>query len=241
VLVVDDDPVMRAMMERMLTRDGYRVVLAPSGAAGLELARSVRPDVITLDVVMPHLDGWAVLTALKADAQVAEIPVVMLTVVDDKSVGLALGAAEFLTKPVDRARLKSVLARMIPGGPRRALLVDDDGAARTHVRRALEADGWAVDEAVDGRAGLARMAATAADVVLLDLMMPEMDGFEFLEEFRTRSAWRGVPVVVLTAKDLTDEDRRRLNGGAARVLAKGAHGRDGLLDDLRALVAARAS
>lgn len=241
VLVVDDDPVMRSMMERMLTRDGYRVVLAPSGAAGLELARSERPDVITLDVVMPQLDGWAVLTALKGDPALAEIPVVMLTVVDDKSVGLALGAAEFLTKPVDRARLKRVLARCVAGGTRRVLVVDDDGAARAHLRRALEADGWEVGEAADGRQALTSMAATPASVVLLDLMMPEMDGFEFLEEFRGRAEWHSVPVVVLTAKDLSDEDRRRLNGGAAKVLAKGAHGREQLLDELRVLVAARAT
>ena len=219
VLVVDDDPVMRSMMERMLTRDGYRVVLAPTGAAGLELARSERPDVITLDVVMPQLDGWAVLTALKGDPALAEIPVVMLTVVDDKSVGLALGAAEFLTKPVDRAQLKRVLARCVAGGTRRVLVVDDDGAARAHVRRALESDGWEVGEAADGRQALTSMAATPASVVLLDLMMPEMDGFEFLEEFRGRAEWHSVPVVVLTAKDLSDEDRRRLNGGAAKVLS----------------------
>ncbi|MEP6745258.1 MAG: response regulator, partial [Gemmatimonadota bacterium] len=171
----------------------------------------------------------------------AEIPVVMLTVVDDKSVGLALGAAEFLTKPVDRARLKRVLARCVAGGTRRVLVVDDDGAARAHLRRALESDGWEVGEAADGRQALTSMAATPASVVLLDLMMPEMDGFEFLEEFRGRAEWHSVPVVVLTAKDLSDEDRRRLNGGAAKVLAKGAHGREQLLDELRVLVAARAT
>jgi PAS domain S-box-containing protein len=240
VLVVDDDAAARTLMERLLARDGYAVLLAENGEEGLRLARERRPDLITLDVMMPGLDGWSVLAALKSDPAVAEIPVVMLTVVDDRHMGLALGAAEYLTKPVDRQRLQTVLRRWAGGG-RQVLVVDDDRAMRALLRRALEAEGCAVREAEHGRLALQRMEEAAPDLVLLDLMMPEMDGFAFLEAVREREAWRGVPVVVVTARDLTDEDRRRLNGSVARVVAKDGRGPEALLAELRQVLAARSA
>ena len=238
VLVIDDDSAARTLMERLLAREGYAVVLAEDGEEGLRLARARRPDVITLDVMMPGLDGWAVLAALKSDPEVAEIPVVMLTVVDDRHMGLALGASEYLTKPVDRLRLQAVLRRWAGGG-RQVLVVDDDRAMRVALRRALEAEGCAVREAEHGGVALQRMDEALPDLVLLDLMMPEMDGFAFLDALREREAWRAVPVVVVTARDLTADDRHRLNGSVARVVAKDGRGPDALLAELRQLVAAR--
>jgi CheY-like chemotaxis protein len=223
-------------MQRFLGKEGFRVVTAASGEEGLRLARELRPDVVTLDVLMPGLDGWAVLSALKGDPGTADIPVVMLTMVDDRNLGYALGAADYLTKPLDRERLVQVVARH-----RRepsALVVDDDPETRELLRRLLEREGYQVAEAENGRVALDRIREARPGVILLDLMMPEMDGFEFVRRFRKHDAWLGIPIVVITAKDLTEEDRRRLNGYVERILQKGLYGREALLAELRDLVAA---
>ena len=239
VLIVDDDPTARELMGRHLRRAGFRVVEAADGRAGLEAARASRPDVITLDVLMPHMDGWAVLQELKSDPELADIPVIMATITDQRNLGIALGASEYLTKPIDRERLAAVLARYSrAGGPRRVLVVEDDDAARALIRRALEAEGWEVDEAENGRVALERLVAAEPALVLLDLMMPEMDGFEFLESLRGGSEPSAVPVVVITAKELTEEDHVRLNGGVQRIVQKGS--RDRFLREVRDLVALHA-
>ncbi len=238
VLVIDDDPVVRDLMHRMLMKDGFRVLGVASGSAGMELARQERPDVITLDVLMPEQDGWAVLAALKSDAELSDIPVVMLTIVDQKDVGFALGASDYLTKPVDRERLLSVMRRYRSEGPASVLVVDDDAATRAMLRRTLEKAGWSVAEAENGRAALEQAADVEPGLILLDLMMPEMDGFEFVDRFR-REHRSQVPIVVLTAMHLTEDDRRRLNGGVARIISKGGHGREALLSELRELVGGR--
>ena len=196
------------------------------------------PDVITLDVLMPGMDGWSVLAALKADAALAEIPVVMLTMLDDRNLGYALGAADYLTKPIDRERLVAVLERYRRDLP--VLVVDDDPDFRDLARRMLEREGYTVVEAENGRAALDRLRDTVPGVVLLDLMMPEMDGFDFVAAVRADAAWRAVPIVVITAKDLSPEDHERLNGYVARVLQKGALSREALLGEVRDLVTASA-
>jgi CheY-like chemotaxis protein len=199
----------------------------------------LRPDVITLDVMMPGMDGWAVLSALKADPEVADVPVIMLTIVDDKNLGYALGAADYLTKPIDRERLVTVLKQHRRDLP--VLVVDDDAEVRQLFRRMLEPEGYTVVEAANGRIALERLRDVSPSVVLLDLMMPEMDGFEFVAEFRRHEAWRAIPIVVVTAKDLSHEDRQRLNGYVERILQKGAYGREQLLAEVRELVAASVS
>jgi PAS domain S-box-containing protein len=240
ILVIDDDPTARDLMATFLRKEGYRMVAAASGEEGMRLARALRPDAITLDVIMPGMDGWAVLGALKADPALADIPVAMVTIVDDRQAGYTLGATDYLSKPVDWARLSAVLRKHgHESAPGRILLVEDDAPTRELVRRMLERAGWTVDEAENGRVALERLAAAAPGLILLDLMMPEMDGFEFLEVLRRREAWRDIPVVVLTAKDLTADDRRRLNGSVARIVQKGASSRDALLREVRDLVAAR--
>jgi CheY-like chemotaxis protein len=236
VLVIDDEAAVRDLMQRFLAREGFRVVTASGGEEGVRRARELRPDAITLDVMMPGMDGWAVLSALKADPETADIPVVMLTIVDDKNLGYALGAADYLTKPIDRERLVAVLDRHRRDRP--VLVVDDDAGVRQLLRRMLEPEGYAVVEAENGRVALERLREVAPSVVLLDLMMPEMDGFEFVAEFRQHEAWRGIPIIVVTAKDLSRDDRERLNGSVQRVLQKGAHGRDELLAEVREMVAA---
>ncbi len=236
VLVIDDEAAVRDLMQRFLTREGFRVVTAAGGEEGLRLARELRPDAITLDVMMPGMDGWAVLAALKGDADVADIPVVMLTIVDDRNLGYALGASEYLTKPIDRERLVAVLTKYRRDLP--VLVVDDDPGVRLLLRRMLEPAGYAVVEAADGRQALERLRASVAGVILLDLMMPEMDGFELVAEVRRHEAWRGIPIVVITARDLSREDHERLNGHVHAILQKGAYSRDELLAEVRELVAA---
>jgi hypothetical protein len=232
LLVIDDDGAARQLLRRIFTKEGFRVEEAATGAAGLAAARRLHPDAITLDVLMPEMDGWAVLTALKADPALADIPVIMLTVADQKQLGLALGAAEFLTKPVDRARLTSVLRRYATGPtPPHVLIVEDDAATRSLLQRTLAKAGWTVRTAENGKVALARLAEARPTLILLDLMMPEMDGFAFLEALRPLDPT--VPVVVLTAKDLTDDDRRRLNGGVARIVQKGATPPPDLLAHIR--------
>ena len=234
VLVIDDEAAVRDLMQRFLSREGFRVVTASSGEEGLRRARELRPDAITLDVMMPGMDGWAVLSALKADPDVASIPVIMLTIVDDRNLGYALGAADYLTKPIDRERLVSVLTQYRRDRP--VLIVDDDAGLRQLLRRMLEPEGYTVLEAENGRVALERLRDSSPGAILLDLMMPEIDGFEFVAEFRRHEAWRGIPIVVVTAKDLSREDRERLNGHVERILQKGMHSRAELLAEVRELV-----
>ena len=238
VLVIDDDPATHDLINRFLTREGFRVLTASSGEEGLRMAREARPDAITLDVLMPSVDGWAVLAALKADPDLADIPVVMLTMVDDKTMGYALGASDYLTKPIDRERLLRTLEAHRHGAPSRAvLLVEDDAATRGLLRRMLEREGWAVSEAENGRVGLERIADEQPAVILLDLIMPEMDGFALVLELRKREAWRSIPIIVITALDVSVQDRLRLNGFVEGILSKGALTQEQLLGEVRDLVA----
>ena len=236
VLVIDDEAAVRDLMQRFLTKEGFRVVTAHGGEEGVRRARELRPDAITLDVMMPGMDGWAVLTALKADPDIADIPVVMLTIVDDRNLGYALGASDYLTKPIDRERLVTILKQHRRDLP--VLVVDDDEEVRQLCRRMLEPEGYTVVEAPNGRAALERLREMSPSVIVLDLMMPEMDGFEFVAEFRRHEAWRAIPIIVVTAKDLSHDDRERLNGHVQKILQKGTHGREQLLAEVRELVAA---
>jgi signal transduction histidine kinase/DNA-binding response OmpR family regulator len=236
VLVIDDDPSARDLMSRGLGKEGFQVFTAASGEEGIRLAKEVRPDVITLDVLMPGMDGWAVLRALKSDPEVASIPVIMVTMVDDKDMGSALGAADFLPKPIDRERLVAVLGRYrCKHPPCPVLVIEDDAATREMIRRTLEQDGWTVCEAENGRVGLERLGESRPELILLDLMMPEMDGFEFVAEMRRHEQWRGIPVVVVTARDITPEDRIRLDGQVKKILQKGALSREELAREIRTM------
>jgi hypothetical protein len=210
-----------------------------SGEEGLGLARKLHPDVITLDIMMPGMDGWAVLSALKRDPSTEPIPVVMVTIVDDKNLGYALGVAEYLIKPIDRDRLLAVLRRLRPESTKPVLIVEDDPATRDMLKRILDKEGLATCEAENGRIGLERVAEFSPRLILLDLMMPEMDGFEFVEELRRREQGERTPVVVITAKDLTPGDRARLSGTVERILQKGGFVHEELLAEIRQRLVAR--
>jgi CheY-like chemotaxis protein/anti-sigma regulatory factor (Ser/Thr protein kinase) len=220
IVVADDDPTGREVVAHFLEREGFSVAPAEGGREALRLVRELHPDAVTLDVIMPDLDGWTVLAAIKGDPALADIPVILLTILDEKNRGYSLGAADYLVKPVDREKLTQTLRRICGPLHGRVLLVDDDDIVRHQMRLQLQPSGWDISEAANGRIALARLEEARPDAIILDLIMPEMDGFEFLEEKRRRPEWRDIPVVVVTSKDLTAEDRIRLNGGVERIIQK---------------------
>ena len=225
VLVVDDDPTARELLSANLKGAGYRLLQASSGDEALNLARSMRPDAITLDVMMPKPDGWDVLSALKADADLRDIPVVIITMLSDRGIGLSLGAVEVLTKPVERAQLTALIHNLVRReGP--ILVVEDDAGAREMIRQTIEKMSLPVAEAVNGREALSWLGEHPLPaVILLDLMMPEMDGFEVLDALAAHAQWREIPVIVITAKQLTAAERERLQGQARKVIEKGGASR----------------
>jgi PAS domain S-box-containing protein len=237
VLVIDDDPTVHNLMQRFLAKEGLQIQSAFNVEDGVKLAQELRPTAITLDVMMPGKDGWMALSMLKSDPELADIPVVMMTMVDDKNMGFALGASDYLTKPIDRNRLMAVLQKYC-GQPERSpiLLVEDDEAARDMMRQILEKDGWFVVEAANGRRALEYLEQTLPGLILLDLMMPEMDGFALVTELQKREAWRSLPVIIITAKDITTADRSQLNGYVQQILQKGAYDLEELLSRVRHLV-----
>jgi signal transduction histidine kinase/DNA-binding response OmpR family regulator/carbon monoxide dehydrogenase subunit G len=242
VLIIDDDQAIHDLLERDFSDQGYQILHAMGGREGLKVAKAARPDLITLDIIMPDLDGWSVLKALKDDPELRDIPVVLATIMADRDMGFALGAADFVTKPFERELLLQAVNRHRRGdGLAQVLVVDDDPRSRDMLRRTLQKEGWTVAEAVNGREALGQLERSRPALVLLDLMMPEMDGFEVLERMRRDDAWRAIPVIIITAKDLTREEVDRLNGRVVKVLQKGTYQRRDLLDDVRALLARRVS
>jgi signal transduction histidine kinase/CheY-like chemotaxis protein len=236
VLVVDDDATARELIAEHIKAEGLPVVTAASGLEGLKLAKHLRPIAITLDVMMPDLDGWSVLAALRQDTELADIPVIMVTILDEQRRAASLGAAGYLTKPIDRDRLRRILGRFrTPARATRVLLVEDDADQRERLRAWLEGQHWLVQEAANGREALACLQADRPDVILLDLMMPEMDGFAVVAALQKEPRWRDVPVIVITARDLDAQDRARLNSGVQSVLVKEAFRPAELVERIRRL------
>ncbi len=236
VLVVDDDPAVRELLQAHLGRLGYKVALATGGEEGLRLARKLRPDAITLDVMMPDMDGWMVLSALKNDPALAEIPVIIVSIVEDKRLGYSLGATDYLGKPVNREELRNVLEKYHVGEHPTVLVIDDDATTREMMENMLQKAGWRVMQAGDGEAGLARLGEHIPQLILLDLIMPHMDGFQFLEQLRQKPEWSDIPVVVLSAKDLSREEREQLSRSVRSVFQKGACPREKLLAQIQELL-----
>ncbi len=204
VLVIDDEPAARDLLKKHLESIGYQAVLAGGGEEGLRLAREIKPDVITLDLLMPGMDGWRVLSALKASPELAPIPVVVASVVEDKNAGYALGAADYLTKPIRREELERVLAQYDSVDERdpRILVVENDPATREILEAMVRKAGWSAVVAENGRLALELLAADSRpmNAILIDLMMPEMDGFELIERLGRSEVHRDTPRIVLTAR-----------------------------------------
>jgi CheY-like chemotaxis protein len=238
VLVIDDDEHSRDLMVRFLQKEGFSAQTAADGRQGLLMAKQLRPALITLDVMMPEVDGWSVLTALKADPELADIPVLMITLTEEHDKGFALGASEFLTKPVDYARLSSLLREYCPTpGDHPVLVVEDDEITSHILRRNLEREGYPVMVAANGLDALELIRLRLPALILLDLMMPEMDGFALAQAVRERKDMRDVPIIVLTAKDITEEDKQRLKGNVSGILQKQNLTPENFQVELRAVLA----
>jgi CheY-like chemotaxis protein len=232
VLVIDDDPNMIYLLRENLGEVGYRVTGAVGGEEGVRKARELRPSAIVLDVVMPHKDGWQVLHELKADPATRDIPVIMLSIVDQKDLGYRLGAFDYLLKPFERETLVATLQR-IAAPPCRMLVVDDDPMVVDLVRQMLEGEDCEIEAATDGEEALAALARRRPDVVLLDLLMPRLDGFGVIDQLEQNPALSGLPVIVLTAKVLDPEERALLQRRVMTVIEKRGLDRAALLTEVR--------
>ncbi len=234
VLVIDDDPLVHDLLSTHLGQLGYRVAVANNGQTGLAKAHALKPQVITLDAMMPDMDGWSVLHALKSTAALAAIPVVMMSLDEDQGHAYALGVTDYLPKPIRREQLlKTIQSCLGDTQPRNILLVEDDPLTREMVSTLVRKAGWEVKTAENGQIALNLLETYLPNLILLDLMMPEMDGFEFLAWLRENPDWRTIPVVVLTAKDITQEDRDLLQHAVQRVFQKGHYQRDELIEEVR--------
>lgn len=237
ILVIDDDPTIHDLLERFLNKKGFRVETASSGAEGIRLAKTLQPEAITLDVMMPGIDGWSVLTALKANPQTADIPVIMMTMVDDQNLGYALGAAEYLLKPIDSKKLTTILDKFkFVSNSDSILVVEDDPGVREMLCRQLKKENWQVIEAENGCEALIKLKNYSPGLILSDLMMPKMDGFELVHRLRQDEQWRSIPVIILTAKSITKEDRQKLNGEVSKIFEKGSYQRSVLFKEVSNLL-----
>ncbi len=239
ILVIDDDPEVRSLVQSHLENEGYGVMQAASGREGLELAQKWDFHAITLDVMMPELDGWEVIRRLKASDSTRDVPVIMLTVSDDRETGLALGANGYITKPVERRVLLREIEKLgTQRAVRKLLVIEDSPVDRLHLERLLESSPYRLQMAEGGRQGMELMLADPPDALLLDLMMEGMDGFKVLEAMRANPVTRHLPVLVLTAKDLGVSEREILDASAQKVVSKGMLDRQSLLRELGLILGA---
>jgi CheY-like chemotaxis protein len=238
ILVIDDDAVARDLLSRFLVREGFAVVSSARGHEALSLAKQWRPIAITLDVLMGATNGWDILSKLKADPDLADIPVVMVSILDDKSRGFALGADDYLTKPIHPDRLNAVLQKFwVNDQMGTILIIEDDEPTRQLLRRFLDRDGWKIEEATNAREGLEKVSRGIPSLILLDLMTPEMDGFEFVERIRSQDQYRSIPIVVLTAMELTPRERAQLSEHVSRIASKASTSWSSLISELTSIIA----
>jgi CheY-like chemotaxis protein len=239
VLVVDDDKVVQKLLHDYLSKLGYAVAAAMNGESGLRMAKKLRPDAIILDVMMPDMDGWQVLSSLKADPLLNDIPVIMASIEEHQNMGYALGATDYLVKPVSRDQLSGILNRYRNEDEEKRLVmvVEDDLVIRELMAEMLKNEGWRVFKAENGKVALDHIEDKQPVLILLDLLMPVMDGFEFVAALRAQEKWREIPVVVLTSTMLTPEDHARLHGYVETIVRKESYSRHELLGQLHELIA----
>jgi len=233
VLAIDDDPDVISLLTQEIEEEGYQVIGATRALDGIEKAKQIGPYAITLDIMMPGMDGWEAISRLKGDPATRDIPLIVVSIIDNKDLGFRLGADEYLLKPVDKESLLQVLHRY-EGPGHRVLIADDDPVVVDLVRQLLEEDGWKVDSATNGQEALESIGRERPDVLLLDLMMPVMDGFETLQHLREEEGTRDLSVVVITAKDLSREEREELQRNTTRIIEKSGMDRERILGELRA-------
>jgi CheY-like chemotaxis protein/nitrogen-specific signal transduction histidine kinase len=236
VLVIDDDPAAIEIVATYLAHDGYSVYGITDSRRAIEEARLIRPAAIILDVLMPYKDGWEVLAELKEDAELCAVPVVLFSIVEERKLGFYLGASAYLIKPVDADELRTTVTRLVAGDAT-ILVIDDDPNALEIVSHQLEQAGaYRVVTASGGQLGLDRVSDARPDLIVLDLMMPEVDGFTVLDALERQPGSRDIPVIVLTAKDLTAQERDFLHHRVSGLLLKGQTPEDLLLGKVRDLL-----
>jgi len=235
VVVVEDDRRSFDLLRAYLETVGVRVVGARDGEEGLDTVRRLSPAGVILDILLPGIDGWEVLAQLKADPRTAPIPVIVVSMLDERSRGFAVGAAEYLVKPVGKEQLRAALYRAaaMPERTHTVVAIDDDPLAIELVRANLETEGWTVLGAATGQEGLELIRERQPSAVLLDLLMPGMDGFEVIEALRAEPGTKTIPVVILTSKSMTRQDKERLQGRITYVARKTEFDLSGLAGLLR--------
>jgi len=236
VLIVDDEPSARELLVNYLQPEGYETLVADSRAQAVEIARRWRPDAITLNMLTPGKAGWKTLQELKSDPQTAAIPVVLVSVIDRRRMGFALGAAEYLLKPVPKDALMRALRKHVrPSSEAQpcVLVVDDDPDDLQMMSEVLDSAGFRTVTALGGRRALELMADFQPGAILLDLLMPDVDGFEVIRRVREDESLRDTPILVLTAKELTDVDLHTLRRETASFFDKGTSWKQELLEQLR--------
>lgn len=242
ILVVEDNPEAAEILARYLEQGGFRMSIARTGNEAVAMARELRPVAITLDILLPGIDGWEVLTLLKADELTRNIPVVVISVIDNPALGRALGALDYFVKPVDRGALLSRLTQYaftskVKQGEIRVLVVDDEPANVHLLQALLEPEGFKVLTASDGKQGIDMASKQQPHLILLDLMMPGVTGFDVVEALRTDATTKSIPIMVLTAKELTKADKAALNGHVAAIFQRNSLAGSELVDWLRGFVA----
>ena len=243
ILVIDDDPIVLDMMSKHLSSSGFEVLVAEGGKQGIEMARRELPSVITLDILMPGMDGWSVLRTLKADAVTANIPVIMASILDEQKQGFALGANDYVSKPINRSKLMSAIKRFVKiGSDKQVLIVEDDADSRMFLNRLLRSERLEVVEAVNGKDAFDLLVSTKKlpELILLDLMMPIMNGFEFLSRIREVETLTDIPVLVITAADLSNSDKERLRGSVENVIQKDSVNKERMLEEITNLISSNA-
>jgi DNA-binding response OmpR family regulator len=236
VLVVDDDPGVRNLLGRFLSREGFRVETAPDGETGLRMARELIPTIITLDVMMPGMDGWAVLAQLKADPALAKVPVIMQTIVDEPQKAYTLGAADHLIKPIDRAQMVEAVRRLRRSGNQNALLLAEDANVLEQVGRFLGAEGWTVASVTDSERARELLEQRKPALVVVDLSMTRQDAFAFVDAIRAHPAGAEVQVIVVIPENLDAEAAKRLNGNVQRVVHASTKGIDAVVSEIRRIL-----
>ncbi len=231
VLVVDDDPAIHKEIHDVLKQAGFVLFNAFTGEEGIELAKKHKPDLIVLDIILPRMDGWTLLSRLKADSELSAIPVIVMTITTEKNLGYALGAIDYIQKPVDNTVLVNKIKLAIPEAASGVILVvDDDPNARELLAKMVAREGWAVEQAVNGLEAIQFLREKEPLLILLDLVMPEMDGFAVINELQKNEAWRKIPVFVITSKDLTKEEQAMLGQYSKATFIKGSYSRKDLIN-----------
>ncbi|WP_455375351.1 ATP-binding response regulator [Kaarinaea lacus] len=237
ILIVDDDPMACDLQQRHLSRHHYEVVCAGGGAEAIQKINELRPDIVLLDVMLSDMSGWQVLTYIKSQPHLVHIPVIMLTMVDEKNTAYSLGATSYLSKPIDWEKLVETVNKTVRRAGRDCILVvDDDADARKLARLVLENEGYTILEAENGYLGLMRVAERKPSVILLDLLMPNMNGHEFLNELALNERWQDIPIIALTAMELDDQERQSLENRVTMIIQKGAYSIDHVLQAVRKIL-----